>query len=69
MNRSKRKRRRRADKALTGTEKVKIINMRTGKKVKHTRYVYILISLVELYLTEKFLLCRSELLFLRYSKT
>lgn len=34
MNRSKRKRRRRADKALTGTEKVKIINMRTGKKVK-----------------------------------
>lgn len=34
VNRSKRKRRRRADKALTGTEKVKIINMRTGKKVK-----------------------------------
>ncbi|XP_041847243.1 chromodomain-helicase-DNA-binding protein 8 [Melanotaenia boesemani] len=33
VNRSKRKRRRRADKALTGTEKVKIINMRTGKKV------------------------------------
>lgn len=33
MNRSKRKRRRRADKALTGTEKVKLINMRTGKKV------------------------------------
>uniref|UniRef100_H3CR68 Chromodomain-helicase-DNA-binding protein 8 n=1 Tax=Tetraodon nigroviridis TaxID=99883 RepID=H3CR68_TETNG len=32
VNRSKRKRRRRADKALTGTEKVKIINMRTGKK-------------------------------------
>lgn len=36
VNRSKRKRRRRADKALTGTEKVKIINMRTGKKVEHT---------------------------------
>uniref|UniRef100_A0A1A8GA94 Chromodomain helicase DNA binding protein 8 n=4 Tax=Nothobranchius TaxID=28779 RepID=A0A1A8GA94_9TELE len=33
VNRSKRKRRRRADKALTGTEKVKLINMRTGKKV------------------------------------
>ncbi|TNM98083.1 hypothetical protein fugu_014329 [Takifugu bimaculatus] len=33
VNRSKRKRRRRADKALTGTEKVKVINMRTGKKV------------------------------------
>ncbi|XP_076018245.1 chromodomain-helicase-DNA-binding protein 8 isoform X3 [Genypterus blacodes] len=34
VNRSKRKRRRRrADKALTGSEKVKIINMRTGKKV------------------------------------
>ncbi|KAF3858602.1 hypothetical protein F7725_011803 [Dissostichus mawsoni] len=32
-NRSKRKRRRRADKALTGSEKVKVINMRTGKKV------------------------------------
>uniref|UniRef100_A0A671Y5X8 Chromodomain helicase DNA binding protein 8 n=1 Tax=Sparus aurata TaxID=8175 RepID=A0A671Y5X8_SPAAU len=28
-----RKRRRRADKALTGSEKVKVINMRTGKKV------------------------------------
>lgn len=35
-NRSKRKRRRRADKALTGSEKVKVINMRTGKKVRHT---------------------------------
>nr|XP_020460157.1 chromodomain-helicase-DNA-binding protein 8-like isoform X2 [Monopterus albus] len=33
VNRSKRKRRRRADKALTGSEKVKVINMRTGKKV------------------------------------
>lgn len=33
VNRSKRKRRRRADKVLTGTEKVKLINMRTGKKV------------------------------------
>ncbi|KAM6918844.1 chromodomain-helicase-DNA-binding protein 8 [Xenentodon cancila] len=33
VNRSKRKRRRRADKAITGTEKVKLINMRTGKKV------------------------------------
>ncbi|XP_056247354.1 chromodomain-helicase-DNA-binding protein 8 isoform X2 [Seriola aureovittata] len=33
VNRSKRKRRRRADKALTGSEKVKLINMRTGKKV------------------------------------
>lgn len=33
VNRSKRKRRRRADKAITGTEKVKIINMMTGKKV------------------------------------
>ena len=34
VNRSKRKRRRRrADKALTGSEKVKIIHMRTGKKV------------------------------------
>uniref|UniRef100_A0A3B4UG13 Chromodomain helicase DNA binding protein 8 n=1 Tax=Seriola dumerili TaxID=41447 RepID=A0A3B4UG13_SERDU len=32
VNRSKRKRRRRADKALTGSEKVKLINMRTGKK-------------------------------------
>uniref|UniRef100_A0A671Y5M2 Chromodomain helicase DNA binding protein 8 n=1 Tax=Sparus aurata TaxID=8175 RepID=A0A671Y5M2_SPAAU len=30
---NKRKRRRRADKALTGSEKVKVINMRTGKKV------------------------------------
>uniref|UniRef100_A0A3Q3MAK6 Chromodomain helicase DNA binding protein 8 n=1 Tax=Mastacembelus armatus TaxID=205130 RepID=A0A3Q3MAK6_9TELE len=35
VNRSKRKRRRRADKALTGSEKVKLINMRTGKKVRH----------------------------------
>lgn len=34
VNRSKRKRRRRADKALTGSEKVKVINMRTGKKVR-----------------------------------
>lgn len=34
MNRSKRKRRRRADKALTGSEKVKLINMITGKKVR-----------------------------------
>ena len=35
VNRSKRKRRRRrADKALTGSEKVKIIHMRTGKKVR-----------------------------------
>lgn len=33
VNRSKRKRRRRADKAITGNEKVKLINMRTGKKV------------------------------------
>uniref|UniRef100_A0A8C9YTY5 Chromodomain helicase DNA binding protein 8 n=1 Tax=Sander lucioperca TaxID=283035 RepID=A0A8C9YTY5_SANLU len=33
VNRSKRKRRRRVDKALTGSEKVKVINMRTGKKV------------------------------------
>ncbi|XP_011484855.1 chromodomain-helicase-DNA-binding protein 8 isoform X1 [Oryzias latipes] len=33
VNKSKRKRRRRADKALTGTEKIKIINMMTGKKV------------------------------------
>ncbi|XP_072297118.1 chromodomain-helicase-DNA-binding protein 8 isoform X1 [Eucyclogobius newberryi] len=33
VNRSKRKRRRKADKVLTGTEKVKLINMRTGKKV------------------------------------
>ncbi|XP_075953358.1 chromodomain-helicase-DNA-binding protein 8 isoform X1 [Anarhichas minor] len=33
VNRSKRKRRRRADKPLTGSEKVKVINMRTGKKV------------------------------------
>ncbi|XP_078143635.1 chromodomain-helicase-DNA-binding protein 8 isoform X2 [Centroberyx gerrardi] len=34
VNRSKRKRRRRrADKALTGSEKVKLIHMRTGKKV------------------------------------
>ncbi|KAM9719285.1 chromodomain-helicase-DNA-binding protein 8 isoform 2-T2 [Menidia menidia] len=33
VNRSKRKRRRRTDKPLTGTEKVKLINMRTGKKV------------------------------------
>ncbi|XP_028283528.1 chromodomain-helicase-DNA-binding protein 8 isoform X3 [Parambassis ranga] len=33
VNRSKRKRRRRADKALTGSEKVKLINMRSGKKV------------------------------------
>ncbi|XP_037642247.1 chromodomain-helicase-DNA-binding protein 8 isoform X2 [Sebastes umbrosus] len=33
VNRSKRKRRRRADKAVTGSEKVKVINMRTGKKV------------------------------------
>lgn len=33
VNRSKRKRRRRADKAITGSEKVKLINMRTGKKV------------------------------------
>lgn len=33
VNRSKRKRRRRADKALTGSEKIKVINMRTGKKV------------------------------------
>ncbi|XP_026229672.1 chromodomain-helicase-DNA-binding protein 8 isoform X3 [Anabas testudineus] len=33
VNRSKRKRRRRADKALTGSEKVKLINIRTGKKV------------------------------------
>ncbi|KAF7648394.1 hypothetical protein LDENG_00157570 [Lucifuga dentata] len=34
VNRSKRKRRRRkADKVLTGSEKVKLINMRTGKKV------------------------------------
>lgn len=39
VNRSKRKRRRRADKALTGTEKVKIVNMRTGKKVESTKYV------------------------------
>lgn len=36
VNRSKRKRRRRADKALTGAEKVKVINMRTGKKVRRT---------------------------------
>lgn len=35
VNRSKRKRRRKADKALTGNEKVKLINMRTGKKVRH----------------------------------
>lgn len=34
VNRSKRKRRRRADKAVTGSEKVKLINMRTGKKVR-----------------------------------
>lgn len=34
MNRTKRKRRRRADKPLTGSEKVKVINMRTGKKVR-----------------------------------
>lgn len=34
VNRSKRKRRRRADKAVTGSEKVKVINMRTGKKVR-----------------------------------
>ncbi|MED6274998.1 Chromodomain helicase DNA binding protein [Characodon lateralis] len=33
VNRSKRKRRRRANKPLTGTEKVKVINMLTGKKV------------------------------------
>ncbi|XP_051944693.1 chromodomain-helicase-DNA-binding protein 8 isoform X1 [Hippocampus zosterae] len=33
VNRSKRKRRRKADKALTGNEKVKLINMRTGKKI------------------------------------
>ncbi|KAM4605422.1 chromodomain-helicase-DNA-binding protein 8 isoform 2-T4 [Polymixia lowei] len=34
VNRSKRKRRRkRADKALTGSEKIKLIHMRTGKKV------------------------------------
>lgn len=33
VNRTKRKRRRRADKPLTGSEKVKVINMRTGKKV------------------------------------
>uniref|UniRef100_A0A8C5NC61 Chromodomain-helicase-DNA-binding protein 8 n=1 Tax=Gouania willdenowi TaxID=441366 RepID=A0A8C5NC61_GOUWI len=33
VNRSKRKRKRRADKPLTGNEKVKLINMRTGKKV------------------------------------
>ncbi|XP_053293386.1 chromodomain-helicase-DNA-binding protein 8 isoform X2 [Pleuronectes platessa] len=33
VNRSKRKRRRRADKALTGSEKIKLINMRSGKKV------------------------------------
>jgi len=33
VNRSKRKRRRRADKPLTGAEKVRLINMRTGKKV------------------------------------
>nr|XP_040025616.1 chromodomain-helicase-DNA-binding protein 8 isoform X2 [Gasterosteus aculeatus aculeatus] len=33
VNRSKRKRRRRADKPVTGSEKVKVINMRTGKKV------------------------------------
>ncbi|XP_023140289.2 chromodomain-helicase-DNA-binding protein 8 isoform X4 [Amphiprion ocellaris] len=33
VNRSKRKRRRRADKVPTGSEKVKLINMRTGKKV------------------------------------
>lgn len=39
VNRSKRKRRRRADKALTGTEKVKVINMRTGKKVKRSKYL------------------------------
>ncbi|KAM8839082.1 chromodomain-helicase-DNA-binding protein 8 isoform 1-T1 [Synchiropus picturatus] len=36
VNRTKRKRKRRADKALTGSEKVKIINMRTGKKVGTT---------------------------------
>ncbi len=36
VNRSKRKRRRRADKPLTGSEKVKVINMRTGKKVRLT---------------------------------
>uniref|UniRef100_A0A7N6BDE4 DNA helicase n=1 Tax=Anabas testudineus TaxID=64144 RepID=A0A7N6BDE4_ANATE len=35
---SKRKRRRRADKALTGSEKVKLINIRTGKKVRHNSY-------------------------------
>ncbi|KAM4551021.1 chromodomain-helicase-DNA-binding protein 8 isoform 2-T2 [Odontesthes bonariensis] len=33
VNRSKRKRRRRTDKPLTGAEKVRLINMRTGKKV------------------------------------
>ncbi|XP_061926317.1 chromodomain-helicase-DNA-binding protein 8-like isoform X2 [Entelurus aequoreus] len=33
VNRSKRKRRRRADKVLTGNEKIKLINMRTGKKI------------------------------------
>ncbi|KAM9790504.1 chromodomain-helicase-DNA-binding protein 8 isoform X2 [Syngnathus typhle] len=33
VNRSKRKRRRKADKALTGNEKVKLINIRTGKKI------------------------------------
>ncbi|KAM4728449.1 chromodomain-helicase-DNA-binding protein 8 isoform 2-T2 [Anableps anableps] len=33
VNRSKRKRRRRTNKPLTGTEKVKVINMLTGKKV------------------------------------
>lgn len=36
VNKSKRKRRRRADKALTGTEKIKIINMMTGKKVGYS---------------------------------
>ncbi|XP_068604555.1 chromodomain-helicase-DNA-binding protein 8 [Brachionichthys hirsutus] len=33
VNRSRRRRRRRADKPLTGSEKVKVINIRTGKKV------------------------------------
>lgn len=57
MNRTKRKRRRRADKPLTGSEKVKVINMRTGKKVRHDRTKHLAGSVLSLFLTT---LCSSR---------
>lgn len=60
MNRTKRKRRRRTDKPLTGSEKVKVINMRTGKKVRagsFYRTKHLAGSVLNLFLTT---LCSSR---------